>query len=278
MMKSEIRNPRSERTPKPEIRKAQTAGISDDGLRISDFGFRHRAFTLIEILMAVAVFAIVLLAIHGVFYGAVRLRNKTTETLERAVPLQQTLAIIKRDLANVVVPGGTLFGELQTTPTTTNLQSQASQGLSGFNSASMKGLIVSPAFCTAARMIDDNSPWGEVERVLYYLTESTNRTVGKDLVRSVTRNLLPTLQDQPEDQRLLSGVQDVAFSFYDGTAWQEMWDSTQQPAKLPQAIKVELLLVPEETAQAPREPITMVVPVWVQARTNQTAQASGGGP
>ena len=227
--------------------------------------------------MAVAVFAIVLLAIHGVFYGAVRLRNKTTETLEQAVPLQHTLAIIKRDLANIVVPGGTLFGELQTTPTTTNQQSQASQGISGFNSASMKGLIVSPTFCTAAGLMDDYTPWGDVERVLYYLTEPTNHAVGKDLVRSVTRNLLPTLQDQPEDQRLLSGVQDVAFSFYDGTAWLEMWDSTMQAAKLPQAIKVELLLAPEETEQAPREPITMVVPLCVQARTNQTSQASGGG-
>lgn len=227
--------------------------------------------------MAVAVFAIVLLAIHGVFYGAIRLRNKTTETLEQAVPLQHTLAIIKRDLANLVVPGGTLFGELQTTPSTTNTQSQASQGVSGFNSASMKGLIVSPTFCTAAGTIDDTMPWGEVERVVYYLAEPTNHVAGRDLVRSVTRNLLPTLMDQPEDQRLLGGVQDVAFFFYDGTAWLEMWDSTLQPSKLPQAIKVEMLLASGATAPAPGEPITLVVPVWVQARTNQTTQASGGG-
>ena len=139
----------------------------------------------------------------------------------------------------------------------------------------MKGLIVSPTFCTAAGIMDDNMPWGEVERVLYYLAEPTNHTAGRDLVRSVTRNLLPTLQDQPEDQRLLSGVQDVAFSFYDGNAWLEMWDSTMQTPKLPQAIKVEMQLVPEQTEQAPREPITMVVPLWVQARTNATPKTTG---
>jgi prepilin-type N-terminal cleavage/methylation domain-containing protein len=251
------------------------------------FGLRRRGFTLIEVLLAVAVFAIVLLAIHGVFFGALRLRNKTVSTLERAVPLQHALAILRRDVANIVPPGGTLFGEFQTTPTTSTsnamstssssgVQSQASQGVSAFNSASMRGLIVSPSFCTATGIISDNAPWAEVERVLYYLAEPTNHTVGKDLVRSVTRNLLPTLQDQPEDQRLLSGVLDVAFSYYDGTAWQEVWDSTMQTTKLPQAIKVEVQLASQESEQVVWEPITLVVPLQVQARTNQTAQASGG--
>jgi prepilin-type N-terminal cleavage/methylation domain-containing protein len=250
------------------------------------------AFTLLEVLLAVAVFSVVLLAIHGVFFGALRLRNKTVSSLERALPLQQTLAILQRDLANIVPPGGTLFGEFQSTPTMTTsnaassslssssgLQSPTSQGFSAFNSASTKGIIVSPTFYTANGIISDNAPWGEVQRVLYFLAQPTNNTVGRDLVRSVTRNLLPTLQDQSEDQRLLSGVQDVAFSFYDGTSWLEVWDSTQQSSKLPQAIKVEVLLAVEDTAPKVQEPITVVVPLQVQAeaQTNQTTQAGGGG-
>jgi hypothetical protein len=48
--------------------------------------------------------------------------------LDASLPLQQTLAILKRDLANLVPPGGTLCGELQTTPSSSNrVGSQAHQ-------------------------------------------------------------------------------------------------------------------------------------------------------
>jgi type II secretory pathway component PulJ len=239
------------------------------------------------VLLAVAVFGILLVAINGVFYGALRLRNQTAAAIEQAVPMQQALAIIKRDLANLVVPGGTLAGELQTSPAT-GLQSQSNQtdqatqpsaGYSSFNSVSAKGQIVSPTFATAAGIINDSQPWGEVERVLYYLAEPTNHAVGRDLIRSVTRNLLPTLPEQPVDQWLMSGVQEMAFTFFDGSQWQETWDSSLLSSnKLPQAIKLQLLLVPAETENQAREPITLVVPLIVQSGSNAAAQTTGGSP
>ena len=79
---------------------------------------RSRGFTLLEVLIASVAFAIVLAAINAVFYGALRLRNKTVDALEQALPMQQALAVIQRDLANLVVPGGTLAGALQTTSIT----------------------------------------------------------------------------------------------------------------------------------------------------------------
>ena len=114
------------------------------------------------------------------------------------------------------------------------------------------------------------------------MTDSTNGTAGKDLSRSVTRNLLPSLQEQSAQQPLLSGVQTVSFFFYDGTQWRNTWDSTIADAKtgltntLPQAIKVQLALVSERTGRFAPAPIELVVPVVIQARTNDTTQASGG--
>lgn len=274
---------------------------SDLESRASNFGFRSRcAFTLIEVLLAVAIFAIILLAIHGVFHGALRLRNKTLDSVERTLPLQQALAVLKRDLANLVLPGGTLFGEFQTTPTTTSSssasssaststagtatgssQAPASQSSSMFSMLSMRGLIVSPALYTSTAIIDDATPWSEVERVIYYLAASTNNSVGKDLMRSVSRNLLPVAEDETVDQWLLGGVEDVVFTFYDGSQWQQIWDSTLLASnKLPLAVKVELQLVPEEAAKQMRDPITLVVPLAVQGSTNSattTAQTTGGG-
>src|SRR5256885_7980071 len=71
-------------------------------------------FTLLEMLLAVAICAVVLASINGVFFGAMRLRNKAAQNIEEALPMQQTLRIMKRDFQGIVPPGGTLAGPFQT--------------------------------------------------------------------------------------------------------------------------------------------------------------------
>jgi general secretion pathway protein J len=222
-----------------------------------------RGFTLIEVLLAVMVFAIVLAAMHTVFYGAIHLRNKTTAALEKALPLQHALAIIKRDLAGIVYPGGSLAGELATSPT----QWSVAGG-------------VRPEFYTATGHLEEIAPWAEVQRVTYYLVDPTNRTLGKDLIRVVTRNLLPTLEEEPVGQWLMGGVEDMSFYFFDGVQWLEEWDSTVEETQLPQAVKVQIRLAQEpeeERALVPRMPIEFIVPIVVQSRTNQVAQQTTDG-
>jgi type II secretion system protein J len=220
-----------------------------------------RAFTLLEVLIAVVVFSVVLAAMNAVFYGAMRLRNRATAAMETARPTQQALALIKRDLASLVLPGGPLSGALQTTSTTNTIVGQAS-----------------PAFYTASGLIDETSPFAQVQRVSYLLADSTNRTGGRDLFRAVSRNLLPTLaEDPPVLQWLMSGVDRLAFLFYDGMQWRDLWDSATEPTVLPLAIKVQIALAIDERGQGVRAPIELVVPVTVQAGTNQTQQATGGG-
>lgn len=220
------------------------------------------AFTLIELLIAVLVFAIVLASINAVFYSAVRLRNRAAQSFEESLPLQQTTAVIERDLASLVIPGGTLSGVFQTT--------------SGSNSVTGQ---ISPDFYTASGLIDPNDlvPWAEVQRVSYSLLDSTNGSAGKDLVRFVTRNLLAgSVQETPAQQFLMSGVDNVAFQYYDGTTWRESWDSSSQ-TNLPLAIKVQIALTSTQRVAALTAPIELVVPVSVQVPTNQPAQANGGG-
>lgn len=230
------------------------------------------AFTLLELLLAILVFSVVLGAIHVVFFSAFKLRNHASDAIERALPLQQALAIIKRDLANLVPPGGTLSGALQSTPT---LSTTSSGG-------SMSGSLNhdnSPQFYTAVGIIDDNvnRPWGEIECVSYSVEASTNNTPGQDLYRKVTRNLLPIMANEPEKQFLMSGVDTITFRYYNGTAWQDTWDSTQADAttgltnNLPSAIKLELQLHNENYSAGQPAPVELVVPIMVLARTNQTA-------
>jgi type II secretion system protein J len=232
----------------------------------------HRAFTLIEVMLAVVIFAIVLSAIHMLFHGALQLRNKTTEAIEKALPVQQTIAIIQRDLANITMPGGTMLGELQT-----------SQLGSGTNTVDVLNPVndtlpgqSTPAFYTASGMIDDNGPWADVERVSYALLPSTNGLPGKDLVRRVTRNLLPVLSEQPDMQYLMNGVDTITVLFYDGLQWREYWDSTTETNKLPYGIKIQLQLTHDNSDRTYHAPIEIVAPVILRAGTNEVAQTTGG--
>ena len=247
------------------------------GIRVSVFELHRRAFTLLELLLAVLVFAILLAAIHSVFFSAFKLRKKTADAIERSLPLQQALAILKRDMENLVPPGGVLAGQLQSTPTITT-------NATGANLASMLNRQSSPQFFTAVGVVDDNAPWGEIERISYYLTSPTNNTPGQDLFRSVARNLLPVMQDQTDDQFLLSGVETINFQYFNGTTWQDTWDSTAVDTmtgltnNLPSAIKVQLQLYNDNPSLGLPAPVELVVPIIVLAQTNASAAITGGTP
>lgn len=243
----------------------------------ADSNSNRSAFTLIEILIAVAAFAIVLAAINTIFYTALRLRNSTTAVIEKALPLEHAFGIIKRDLANLTVPGGTMSGTFSTTTTSNSVVGQ-----------------MSPSFYTTGGVVDETSPFGDLQRVSYLLVTSTNKSQGRDLVRSISRNLLPALQDQNEQERLLGGVETLTFMYHDGLQWRDTWDPEAQATSsgisngLPVAVKVQIQLAQEEgtVGQSGRSriaPIELVVPIVVQQRTNQaaattttTAQAGGG--
>ena len=68
------------------------------------------ALTILSVLIAVAIFAIVLAAINTVFYSALRLRNRSAAAFDEALPVQQAVAIIKRDLAAKIRPLGLMIG------------------------------------------------------------------------------------------------------------------------------------------------------------------------
>jgi general secretion pathway protein J len=199
------------------------------------------AFTLLEVLIAIAIFAIVLAAINTVFYSALRLRNRTMASLDESAPLDHALAIIRRDLANVVAPNQTNYA-LQST----------------IISSSQFGQIT-PDLYTATGRIDGLVPWGDVQKVSYGLVPSADGT-SRDLIRLISHNLLATTTETPEQQWLLGGVKNIAFHYFDGAQWADVWDTTTQ-SNLPTAIKVDLDLT--------NTLMHMVVALDTQVRTNQ---------
>ncbi len=227
------------------------------------------AFTLMELLLAVAVFSIVLASINTVFFTAFRLRTKTVEAVERSLPVHQAVSLIKRDLEGIVIPGtNQILGPLTTNPLSS----------SGSSSGATMESAGDVQFFTTTGSIDNQSPWAEVQRVSYVLQFPTNTTsAGRDLFRVVSRNMLPINTADEEVQFLLGGVENIYYEFYDGTAWSPSWDSESAETKLPTGVKITLELAREAGEPATRAPIEIVVPVMVRASTNTTSQSSGSG-
>lgn len=227
---------------------------------------RSCGFTLLEVLIATAVGAIVLLVVNATFFNAVRLHNTTHDRLAEDLELARALGIVRRDLAGVMLPSsaGVLAGQLQTT-----LASSLTQ--------SSYGDKVGPDFYTNSGLVDGWSSFSEVQLVDYYLTASSDGSEAKTLVRAVTRNLLPAQTTTPDLQPLLTQVKEATIDFYDGTTWTESWDSSTS-STLPKAIRFQIVRATRSGQTRERSPVTLIVPVVVETTTSASAdtETSGG--
>jgi type II secretion system protein J len=215
---------------------------------------RHAAFTLLEVILAVGIAALVLAVISSTFFSALHLREVTANAVDEAAPVDRAVAVLRRDLQCVVTPkaGGVLSGDFKIGDVT-------SSGL---------GVPVAAELFTATGALSTTEPWGDIQHVTYELKDATDRSrAGRDLYRSVTRNLLTVSTPDVTDQWLMSGVESVQFSGYDGAQWLEKWDTsdtTSANTNLPVAVRVRIQLATGKPA------IEVFVPIDSQSRTNIT--------
>lgn len=227
-----------------------------------------RGFTLLELLIATAVAAIVLLAINTTFFGALRLHNTTHEKIDSDLMQQRALGIVRRDLAGLMLPSGgngtVLAGPLQTTEFSSSPNDPA-------------GDRVSADFYTNSAKIDGWNPFSEVQKVAYYLAPSSDGTNSKSLVRAITRNLLPVQDTGPDEQQvILAGVTSAEIEFFDGIDWVSDWDSTVT-STLPTAVKFRLVMALPGRGVETSGPIELVVPVFATTTTTQSDAAAAAG-
>ena len=214
-------------------------------------------------ILAIGIAAIVLIAVNAVFFTSLHLRDATSDLVDAATPIDSAMTFLKRDLQCCVTP--------------TNGTSKVFSG--GFRvgdniaSAGISDPVAIEMF-TATGALSDRQPWGDIQRVTYELKNSTTPSApGKDLYRSVVRNLLPVSTPAVDDQLMLTGVASVKFSGYDGAQWQSAWDTTAAMAantNLPLAVRVEIQMAGNPNAQ----PVEIVVPIDSVARTNAVLASS----
>jgi type II secretion system protein J len=220
-------------------------------------GSTRRAFTLIEMILAIGISALVLLAINAVLYSALNLREATVETVDAASPVDSAVNFLKHDLQSCVTP----------TNGTTKILSGNFRAGTGITSLGV-GEPVAIEMFTATGALADNAPWADVQRVTYELKNPADlSSPGRDLYRSVWRNLLTVSTPEVDDQLMLSGVDSIKFSCYDGAIWNDTWDTTSTVSantNLPLAVRVTIQMAGNAAAQ----PVEIVVPIDSIARTN----------
>jgi prepilin-type N-terminal cleavage/methylation domain-containing protein len=260
-----------------------------------------RGFTLIEILLASVVAAMILAALYGVFQRAIKLRDSATQRIRDSRLRIRAADVIRNDLRNAYISGGQFASIVE----------GDTAGTDGLNS-SFPGYL---KFTTTTAKDTDDDLYGDVEQVEYYVVSDTNGaslTGGGELVRTVTRELLntdtiePATQDQ--GQQILSGVQSLQVSFYDGATWQTSWsfdtsDSTSSGSTgsstssnssssstssssssssagngtaetLPVAIRVDIQMAPTAAGASTPPPLEIMVPWTTQPFTSPTPAPS----
>jgi type II secretion system protein J len=222
------------------------------------------AFTLVEMILAIGVAAIVLIAINAVLFAALHLREATGAVVDAATPVDQAMTFLRRDLQCAMTP---------TNGTTKVLSGDFKVG--NVSSLGVSEPVAIELFTTTGAL-GINAPWGDVQRVTYELKTSADRSSpGRDLVRSVTRNLLTLTAPVVDDQLMLSGVASIKFSCYDGVQWQETWDTTGMTSvntNLPLAVRVDIQMSGNNNAA----PVEILVPIDSQSRTNMVLTATTG--
>jgi type II secretory pathway component PulJ len=211
---------------------------------------------MIEAVLAIGISAVVIAAIGGVFYSALRLRERSVAMLDHGSQLQPVLTILKRDLLGAMPPEGVLA--------------------SGFTCGNLDGILmrgVGVQFVTTSGAVGSSASGGDLQQVTYVLRDSARgRGGGKDLVRAVNSNLLGTTLDQPEEQLLLPGVELFQVDCFDGSQWRSTWDTSLTDTNLPLAVRVQLQLAsPDQEEQSSARfsaPLELIVPLSIRSRTN----------
>lgn len=218
------------------------------------------AFTLIEMILAIGVAAIVLVVINATFFSALHMRGAAQNLVDGASPVNLALTTMRHDLQGAVQPNpnGYMSGDFK---------------VGDISTVGIGDVVSLELFTTTGALMED-VPWGEVQRVTYGLKAPVSRdTVGKDLIRTVTRNLLGSATLIVVDQWMMGGVEKIDFECYDGQQWLNTWDTTGTTSlntNLPVAVRVRIQEAQGGNQVSTLEPIEMIVPIDTQVITNRT--------
>ncbi|CAH0541860.1 type II secretion system minor pseudopilin GspJ [Vibrio marisflavi] len=182
---------------------------------------RNKGFTLIEVLVAIAIFATMSVAAYQVVNQVQRSDEVSRKETDQLKQLQRALVFLNNDFRQIAQRH---FRTNGSDPSSNYIDYQEY-----LLDSDDKGVMFTRyGFFNPMQQF----PRGEVTKVGY-------RVKNKVLQRVWWRYPDTPAGDKGEVMPLLTGVESFSLRFYDGSEWSEEWD---QDSKLPKAIEVDLTL------------------------------------
>ena len=199
---------------------------------------RQTGFTMLELLVAMAMMGALAVSLYGTLRVAFRARDSATSAIAPVRAAQIAVDLIRTDLESALPPTGTLAERFY-----------GSFGVETPNASTIlfPCAALDPVLPTNApgnvQAVNTYSPFtaGGIRRVELYVTQLPDGTMG--LVRRTVHNLpLAVTEPLPQEEIICRGVRTFLLRYFDGLVWQDFWDSTQQLNALPFAVEMMLEL------------------------------------
>jgi prepilin-type N-terminal cleavage/methylation domain-containing protein len=245
----------------------------------------HRGFTLLELILALAMVSVLTLTLYTALMVTVRAKERAYAAVAPVRTTMLAADIVRQDLESVLpckqLLAGPFIGTSQNGADVldfyclgsdvgwhappTDQQTQQQPGRGGGMGQGL-GLGLAPV---------TDAPWSDGPR--HVVLELRTDLQPPSLVRSVTRNLLAPTQPEPEEEVLVRNVKSFTLRYFDGSVWQDNWDSTTLGDILPVAVEMTLETVTED--EKPGQPATTykVTRVFPLACAEPPTDTTGGG-
>jgi general secretion pathway protein J len=192
-----------------------------------------RGFTLLELLIAMTMMAIIAASLYTSMSIGFKAKEGAEKVVEKGRSAEIAIELIKSMLASSVVPNGILAGEFK---------GEDEKGEKGYDADTL-------TFFTADYNPGEDELASDIEKVELSISirkDSQERVI----VRKVTTNLLSPTTLDPEEEALCGGVRSMNLRYYDGSGWQDEWDSSENDNTLPKAVEITIVLEDTESAES----------------------------
>jgi len=227
-------------------------------------------FTLLELILAMLMAAMLSLALYGAMKSAIEARRTAQRAVQSTRAGSIAMEIICHDLDNAFPPP-------QVDPTATNVPLPMAGPFQGSHQSGGGGDNDDLVFSTLSRdeLATDNGPLSEgICTVEFYIKSDS---AGPILVRRITRNVLAPTQTPGTDELLCRNVKSFSLQYFDGTSWQPSWDSTQVGDVLPPAVSVNIVIEDptaplDQNGNRPQQHLSRVVSIACAKPADTTTQ------
>lgn len=182
---------------------------------------RQHGFTLLEVLVAIAVFAMLSLSAYQVMNNVMRSDAQSQDHNQRLKDIQRATIMMDNDFRQIVARKSRLEGD-----SPSNKLLQASEYLLDSSSAGI--MFIRIGWQNPESMF----PRGDVTRVGYLIVDD-------NLERVWFRYPDTVVGEKPLVKMLLKGVTKLTFEFYYDKKWHDKWDRSNA---VPEGIKVIMTL------------------------------------